>query len=170
MLRLASVAAEEHSGSVKRNLRSGLAWKKRGNGPVAGASDAKTYVSRFGDHSGALPVQRGRNPYFLPQRSPSAINRKTHIEKNRGGKAKRGQPLNSQLLAVQPRTTRLFARAASCAPKHQKPTKRNERAWRGSKPQPSMCVNISVPPATALLQVDSSWPDQKMGSFGFFCT
>ena len=58
------VAAQEHSGSVKRSLRAGLVWKKRGNGSVASARDAKTDVSRFGDHSGALPVQRGRNPCF----------------------------------------------------------------------------------------------------------
>ena len=58
------VAAEEHSGSVKRSLRAGLAWKKRGNGSVASARDAKTGISRFGGHSGALPVQRGRNPCF----------------------------------------------------------------------------------------------------------
>ena len=58
------VAAEEHFGSVKWSLRAGLAWKKRGNGSVASARDAKTDVSRFGDHSGALPVQRGRNPRF----------------------------------------------------------------------------------------------------------
>ena len=58
------VAAEEHSGSVKRSLRAGLAWKKRGNGSVASARDAKTGISRFGDHSGALPVRRGRNPCF----------------------------------------------------------------------------------------------------------
>ena len=58
------VAAEEHFGSVKRSLRAGLAWKKRGNGSVASARDAKTGISRFGDHSGALPVRRGRNPCF----------------------------------------------------------------------------------------------------------
>ena len=41
------VAAEEHSGSVKRSLSAGFAWKKRGNGSVAvaGASDAKTGTS-----------------------------------------------------------------------------------------------------------------------------
>ena len=59
------VAAEEHFGSVKRSLRAGLAWKKRGNRSVASACDAKTGISRFGDHSGALPVQRGQNPCFL---------------------------------------------------------------------------------------------------------
>ena len=58
------VAAEEHFGSVKRSLRAGLDWEKRGNGSVASARDAKTDVSRFRGHSGALPVQRGRNPYF----------------------------------------------------------------------------------------------------------
>ena len=58
------VAAQEHFGSVKRSLRAGLAWKKRGNGSVASARDAKTDVYRFEDHSGALPVQRGRNPCF----------------------------------------------------------------------------------------------------------
>ena len=58
------VAAQEHFGSVKRSLRAGLAWKKRGNGSVASARDAKTDVSRFEDHSGPLPVQRGRNPRF----------------------------------------------------------------------------------------------------------
>jgi len=58
------VAAEEHFGSVKQSLRAGLAWKKRGNGSVASARDAKTGISRFGDHSGALPVRRGQNPCF----------------------------------------------------------------------------------------------------------
>ena len=58
------VAVEAHSGSVKRSLRAGLAWKKRRNGSVASACGAKTGISRFGDHSGALPVQRGRNPCF----------------------------------------------------------------------------------------------------------
>jgi hypothetical protein len=58
------VAAEEHLGSVKRSLRAGLEWKKRGNGSVANACDAKTGISRFGDHSGALPVRRVRNPCF----------------------------------------------------------------------------------------------------------
>ena len=48
------VAAQEHSGSVKRSSRAGLAWKKRGNGSVASARDAKTGVSRFGDHAGVL--------------------------------------------------------------------------------------------------------------------
>ena len=37
-------AADEHSGSVKRSLRAGLAWKKRGNGSVASACDAKTGI------------------------------------------------------------------------------------------------------------------------------
>ena len=55
------VAAEDQIGSVKRSLRAGLAWKKRGNGSVASARDAKT---GFGDHSGALPVRRGQNPCF----------------------------------------------------------------------------------------------------------
>jgi len=76
------VAAQEYFGSVKRSLRAGLAWKKRGNRSVASARDAKTGISRFGDHSGALPVRRGRNPCFSPQQSPSIINRKTRIEKN----------------------------------------------------------------------------------------
>ena len=58
------VAVEAHSGSVKRSLRAGLAWKKRRNGSVASASDAETGISRFGDHTGALSVQRGRNPCF----------------------------------------------------------------------------------------------------------
>ena len=53
------VAAEEHFGSVKRSLRAGLAWKKRGNGSVASGCDVKTDVSRFKGHSGPLPVQRG---------------------------------------------------------------------------------------------------------------
>ena len=54
------VAAEEHAGLVKRSSRAGLDWKERGNRSVASARDAKTGISRFGDHSGALPVRRGR--------------------------------------------------------------------------------------------------------------
>ena len=46
------VATEVHSGIVKRSLRAGLAWKKRENRSVASARDAKTGISRFGDHSG----------------------------------------------------------------------------------------------------------------------
>ena len=43
----------------------------------------KTGISRFGDHSGALPVERGRKLYFLPQQSPSIVNRNTRIDKKR---------------------------------------------------------------------------------------
>ena len=56
--------ARVHLGSVKRSLRAGLAWKKRGYGSVASARDAQTGISRFGGHSGALPVRRGQNPCF----------------------------------------------------------------------------------------------------------
>ena len=114
------VAAQVHFGSVKRSLRAALVWIKCGNGSDASARDAKTDVSRLGGHFGAWPVQRGRNPCSCPPRSPSAINRKTRIGENRKKNVKRDQPLTSQRLPLQPRTTRLFARAASCAPKHHK--------------------------------------------------
>ena len=57
----------------------------------------------------------------------------THGKKS--GKISDPRPTsNSQLPPVRPRTTRLFARAATCAPKHQKPTKKNARAQRDSNP------------------------------------
>ena len=67
-----------------------------------------------------------------------------------------------------PRTTCLFARAATCAPKHQKPTTKNRTCTAGFKPVIKTRVYISTPPATAPFHVGSSWLEQKMGFFGSF--
>ena len=98
------VAAEGHSGSTKRSLRARPTWKKRGNGPVASACDAKTH----------------RN--FSLRRRP------------RENKRFAADPRTRNLRQCGPRTTRLFARAVTCAPKHQKPTKNIARAQRDSNP------------------------------------
>ena len=108
------VAAEGHSGSTKRSLRARPTWKKRGNGPVASACDAKTH----------------RN--FSLRRRP------------RENKRFAADPRTRNLRQCGPRTTRLFARAVTCAPKHQKPTKNIARAQRDSNPQPPLCANMNV--------------------------
>ena len=64
-------------------------------------------------------------------KSPSIINRKTRIEKNRGKKATRGQPPNSQLPPVRPRTTRLFVRALRLVPQSTKSQQKKSHVHSG---------------------------------------
>ena len=61
-----------------------------------------------------------------------------------------------------------FCARCDLRPKAPKANNKNARAQRDSNLQPPICVYICAPPATAPLHVGSSWPEQKMGSFGSF--
>ena len=148
------VAAEEHFGSVKRSLRAGLAWKKRGNGSVASACAAKTGSSRFGDHSGALPPAAGttwpKSMFLTPAVAGHYKTQNTY--RKQPGKISDPRPAPKlATFASAAAHNSPFLRALRLAPqrKHQKPTTKIARAQRDSNPNPIIRnrqhVHIVVP-------------------------
>ena len=164
------VAAQEHFGSVKRSLRAGFVGKKRVNGSVASARDAKTGISRFGDHSGALPVRRGRNPCFSPQQSPSIINRKTRIEKNRKNKRPAANPQTRNFRHCG-RAQLAFLRALRLAPQSTKSQQKKTHVHSGIRTRNRQYAYLLLPrppPTPSMLVLAGQ--NKKWALSVLFCT
>ena len=96
----------------------------------------------------------------------------THREKIGGNSEARPTPKPTTFASAIAHSAPVCVRRCVLRPKAQKETSVSKYSKRtrmaGFEPVTANVRKNSAPPATAPLQAGSSWPDQKMGSFGTF--